>query len=324
MILTDYFRSNYDITWDYAKQCGVSHGVIRLPETKEFDLTNKSHWESVYKRFTDYGITPLIVEPMPNEVHDHIKAGDNLRDESIEKVQKMMPIMRELKVDTICFNWMAHIGWFRTRNDIEERGGALVTEFNAHDFQPKAGVGISEKELWDNYEYFLKAIMPTAEKYGIKLALHPDDPPVPKMGDVSRIMVSVDNIKKAIYAVYPSENLGLTMCQANFYIMGADVEKTIRDFAKKIFFVHFRNTTGTLKKFRETFHDNGDLDMAKLIRLYTELGINVPVRVDHVPTLKGEDTEVAGYAAQGRLFALGYLKGLLEAVNREPKNDKNL
>ena len=104
------------------------------------------------------------------------------------------------------------------------------------------------------------------------------------------------------------------MCQANFYIMGADVEKAITDFAKKIFFVHFRNTTGRLTHFRETFHDNGDLDMAKLLRLYTKLGIDVPIRVDHVPTLKGESTEVAGYAAMGRLFAIGYLKGLLEGI----------
>jgi mannonate dehydratase len=210
---------------------------------------------------------------------------------------------------------MAHIGWCRTSSDIIERGGATVTGFNIQDFKAKENVAISEKELWDNYEYFLKAVIPTAEKYGIKLALHPDDPPVPKLGDVSRIMVSVENIKKALYGIYPSENLGLTMCQANFYIMGADLEKTIREFAEKIFFVHFRNTTGSLKKFRETFHDNGDLDMAKLLCLYTSLGIDVPIRVDHVPTLKGEDTQVAGYAAQGRLFAIGYLKGLLEMLD---------
>ena len=127
MTLTDYFRSDYDVTWDYAKQSGVSHGVIRLPENKDFDLTDKAHWQTVYKRFTDYGITPLIVEPMPNEVHDHIKAGDHVRDESIEKVLKMLPIMRDLGFESICFNWMAHIGWLRTRNDIKERGGALVT-----------------------------------------------------------------------------------------------------------------------------------------------------------------------------------------------------
>ena len=314
MLLTDYFRSEPDVTWDYAKQSGVNHGVIRLPENKGFDLTDKSHWQTVHKRFTDYGITPVIVEPMPNEVHDHIKAGDELRDESIEKVLKMLPIMRDLGMESICFNWMAHIGWLRTRSDVVERGGAFVTEYDPADFQPKSGAHITAKQLWQNYEYFLKAVIPMAEKCGIKLALHPDDPPVPNLGDVSRIMINVENIKKAIYDIYPSEMLGLTMCQANFYIMGADVEKTIEDFAKKIFFVHFRNTTGTLKKFRETFHDNGDLDMAKLLRLYTKLGIDVPIRVDHVPTMKGENTEVAGYASMGRLFAIGYLKGLLEAI----------
>ena len=311
MILTDYFRSKKDITWDLALQCGVTHGVIRLPEDGGFDLTDKSHWQTVYDNFKNYGITPMIVEPMPNEVHDHIKAGDELRDESIEKVLKMMPIMRDFGIETICFNWMAHIGWLRTRSDIPERGGAFVTGYDPADFAGTDKV-ITEKQLWDNYEYFLKAVIPTAEKYGIKLALHPDDPPVKNLGGVSRIMISRDNIRKAIYDICPSEMLGITMCQANYFIMGEDVDDTIREFAKKIFFIHFRNTTGDINCFRETFHDNGELNMGHLIELYSSLGINVPIRVDHVPTLKGEDTEVAGYAALGRLFAIGYLKGLLE------------
>ena len=311
MILTDYFRSAKDITWDYAKQCGVNHGVIRLPETDTFDLTNASHWQTVYDNFTNYGITPLIVEPMPNSVHDHIKAGDDQRDESIEKVIKMLPIMRRLNIETICFNWMAHIGWLRTSSDIVERGGALVTGFDFNDFKP-TDASITAEQLWDNYKYFLDAVVPEAEKYDIKLALHPDDPPLPKLGDVSRIMISAKNIKKAIYDIHPSEILGVTMCQATFHMMGENVEQVIRDLADKIYFVHFRNAVGNKLKFRETFHDNGDLDMGKLILLYKELGLNVPVRVDHVPTLVGEDTKVAGYAAMGRLFAIGYLKGLLE------------
>lgn len=317
MILTDYFRSQKDVTWDYGKQLGVNHGVIRLPEDGKFDLTDKSHWQTVHKRFTDYGIKPIIIEPMPNEVHDHIKAGDEKRDQSIEKVLKMFPIMRELNIDTICFNWMAHIGWLRTKSDIIERGGATVTGFNLADFNKKEGVKITEEELWANYEYFLKAVIPSAEKYGIKLALHPDDPPLKKLGDVSRIMISVENIKKAIFDILPSKNLGITMCQATYYMMGADLEKTITELADKIMFIHFRNATGNKENFRETFHDNGDLNMAKLIRLYTDLKIDVPIRVDHVPTLIGEDTKVAGYASQGRLFAIGYLKGLLEATLNE-------
>ena len=313
MILTDYFRSDYDIIWDFAKQCGVEYGVIRLPETADFDLTNKSHWNTVHKKFTDYGIKPIIIEPMPNCVHDHIKAGDTLRDESIDKVIKMLPIMREFDIDTICFNWMAYIGWLRTKSDIVERGGANVSGFDFNDFKP-TDKAISEKELWDNYEYFLKAVIPEAEKYNIKLALHPDDPPLAKLGDVSRIMISGDNIKKAIYDIVPSEVLGVTMCQATYHMMGEDLYKIIPELKDKIFFVHFRNTTGNKLCFRETFHDNGELDMPDLIKLYTKLGINVPIRVDHVPLMAGEKQDVAGYTALGRLYAIGYLKGILETV----------
>ena len=109
MILTDYFKSEHDLTWDYAKQCGVEYGVIRLPEDDRFDICDYSHWKSVYKRFSDFGITPLVIEPMPNELHDPIKIGDEKRDACIEKVIKMMQYMNELDIRTICFNWMAYI-----------------------------------------------------------------------------------------------------------------------------------------------------------------------------------------------------------------------
>ncbi len=313
MILTDYFRSAKDLTWDIAKQSGVDKGVIRLPEDGTFDLTDKSHWQTVYDRFINYGIKPIIIEPMPNEVHDHIKAGDEKRDESIEKVIKMLPIMQHFGIDTICFNWMAHIGWLRTSSDYPERGGATVTGFDKNDFNP-TDKAISHEELWNNYEYFLKAVIPEAEKNEIKLALHPDDPPLPYLGNVGRIMTSYDSIKKAIYDICPSDMLGVTMCQANYYIMGEDLDKVITELRDKIFFIHFRNTKGTIESFRETFHDNGALDMAHLMKLYTNLGIDVPIRVDHVPTMKDENTNVAGYAAIGRYFAIGYLKGLLEGV----------
>lgn len=313
MILADYFRSTHDMTWDIARQCGVCHGVIRLPEDDDFDQTNPSHWRNVYKRFTDFGITPVVIEPMPNEVHDHIKAGDEKRDESIEKVIKMFPIMRELSIDTICFNWMAHIGWLRTSSHYPERGGALVTEFNMLDFKPTEAK-ITTHELWQNYEYFIKAVIHEAEKYGIKLALHPDDPPVPHLGEVERIMISKANIKRAVYDIVESDSLGITMCQANYYIMGEDLEKTIEEFANKIYLIHFRNTTGEPNHFRETFHDNGDIDMANLMKIYVRNGINVPIRVDHVPTMKGERSTLAGYDALGRMFAIGYLKGIIDAV----------
>lgn len=313
MLLTDYFRSEKDITWDYAVQCGVTHGVIRLPEDEQFDITDESHWLTVHKRFTDFGITPCVIEPMPNELHNSIKTAAPDRDSCIEKVIGMFPIMQKLNVSTICFNFMANIGWLRTNSHYPERGGAFVTEFNMSEFKEETNV-ITSDQLWDNYTYFIKAVIPEAEKYGIKLALHPDDPPVPSLSKTQRIFICKENIRKAVYDIVKSPSLGVTMCQATYHIMGEDLEKVITDFADKIYFVHFRNTTGRPEHFRETFHDNGDINMARIMRVYMENGIDVPIRVDHVPTMAGEDVNNPGYDAIGRLFAIGYLKGILDGL----------
>ena len=313
MLLTDYLRSERDTTWDIARQCGVRHGVIRLPEDGRFDYTALSHWQSICDRFTSFGFTPVMIEPMPNELHDHIKLGDEKRDEAIEKVIAMLPHMRAVGIEGICFNWMAHIGWLRTSSNHPERGGARVTEFNIADFK-ETDAAITTDALWENYRYFLKAVMPHAEKHGIRLALHPDDPPLPRLGKVARIMSSTDAIYRAVHDIYPSEQLGITMCQADFLMMDGDLEKTIARFADKIFFIHFRNVVGVPTHFRETFHDNGAIDMAKAMSIYEKHKIDVPIRVDHVPTLVGELSEHAGYDALGRLFAIGYLKGILDAV----------
>lgn len=314
MILSDYLRSARDSTWDIARQCGVVAATVRLPEEPEFDITDRSHWEAVHKRFCDYGFKPTVIEPMPNALHDHIKAGDAMRDECIEKVIGMFPIMERLGISTICFNFMAHIGWLRTSSCYPERGGARVTEFNLDDFGG-SDAAISHDELWKNYEYFINAAVPEAERYGIRLALHPDDPPLPYLDKVGRIFTSRENIRRAIYGVRKSSSLGLTLCQANFHIMGENLNDVAEEFKKEIFFIHFRNTKGVPTHFRETFHDNGDIEMAKIMRHYMRLGINVPVRVDHVPTLVGERSELAGYDALGRLYAIGYLKGILEALD---------
>lgn len=311
MLLTDYLRAEPDLTWQLALQSGVKHGVIRLPEDDAFDPTDASHVKAVTDRFLAHGITPVIVEPLPNALHDHIKLGDEKRDECIEKFIKLMENLRETTVDTVCFNFMAHYGWTRTSKDLPERGGARVTGFSLDDFQPD-GFTISTEKMWENYEYFIRAAIPYAEKYGIKLALHPDDPPLPNFGGVARIFTSFDNIRRGV-SIVDSPNLGVTFCQACYHLMGADLEEAISILANKIFFIHFRNVRGEKTHFSETFHDNGDLPMAKLMGTYKAAGIDVPIRVDHVPTLAHESIEQAGYDALGRLFAIGYLKGILES-----------
>ena len=315
MILTDYYRSKPDLTWKIGQQLGVKYGVIRLPDDRAFDPADRTHWLPIYKRYGEYGIKPIVIEPMPNCLHDHIKAGDDKRDECIEKVLQMFPIMDELDIRTICFNWMTYVGWTRTKNDITERGGALVTGFSNEEYIPSSK-GISAEQLWDNYEYFLRAVLSEAERYGIRLALHPDDPPISKLGNVSRIMISYNNIRHAIRDIVDSPNLGVTFCQAVYYLMGEDLFKIIPELADKIMFIHFRNVTGDKYHFHETFHDNGALNMPQLLKLYYDLGLNVPIRVDHVPTMVGDTMSNPGYSAYGRLYAIGYLKGILETLEK--------
>jgi mannonate dehydratase len=107
---------------------------------------------------------------------------------------------------------------------------------------------------------------------------------------------------------------GITFCQGNFALLTDDLPAAIRHFGPKIFFVHFRDVRGTPAHFVETFHDDGPTDMLACLRTYHEIGFDGPLRPDHVPALEGETNESAGYATLGRLFAIGYIKGLEEAI----------
>lgn len=314
MILTDYFLSEPSLAWQLAKQVGVRHAVVRLPEDQAFDMTDPAHIRAVAERFKAAGLRPLVVEPMPNSVHDHIKRADALRDASIEKVLQMIPLLAENGFTTICMNFMAEIGWLRTTSVYPERGGAHVTGFDLRDVSVDPALSISADALWANLQYFLDAVVPQAERYGIRLAIHPDDPPLAKIGNVSRILISREAMQKAI-DLHKSDYLGITMCQANFAAMGEDVYECIEHFGKqgKIFFVHFRDIAGTKECFHETFHDNGQTDMARAIRCYRDAHCTAPIRVDHVPTMAGEENGRPGYETVGRLYAIGYLRGLMDA-----------
>ena len=180
------------------------------------------------------------------------------------------------------------------------------------------GGEISEEKLWENLEYFLKKIIPVAEKAGVKLAMHPDDPPLSPIRGMGRIMRSVENYQRLI-DMYPSEVNGITLCQGNFTLMTDDLPSVIRHFGKqgKIFFVHFRDVRGTPESFVETFHDEGKTDMAACMRAYRDIGFDGVLRPDHVPTMEGDSNDNPAYSSIGRLFAIGYIKGLRQAVYSE-------
>ncbi len=316
MILTDIFRPEPDLQWDLAAQLGVRNAVIRLPEDPAFDYTDPAMMKAFFDRFRERGFRPLVIEPMPNRLHDHIKRADEQRKECIETVKKMIPILKENGIETICTNFVVEVGWYRTSATLPERGGALVTEFNIEDVDIDPSLRVKKEEVWERLEYFLKEVMPVCEQYDVNIALHPDDPPVERLGNLERILISKNNIQKAL-DLYPSRNLGVTMCQANYLAMGEDVFECIRHFGsqKKLFFVHFRDIAGSKEHFHETFHDNGPTDMAECLKVYKEAGFEGPIRIDHVPTMAGESNSNPGYQDYGRLYAIGYLRGLCEGLD---------
>ena len=221
--------------------------------------------------------------------------------------------MGKLDIPFLCYNFMVGIGWFRNRI-VKERGGALSSAFDLDDIlrDEDERCVIDSETVWNNYRYFIERILPVAEESGVRLGLHPDDPPIPSLKGYGRIFHNADGVRQAL-SLSNSPAHGLTFCQANYLAMDENIPKLIREWKDRIGFVHFRDISGTAMSFAETFHDNGPHDMVELVRVYREVGFAGPVRTDHAPSMDGED-ESTGYETLGHLFALGYLKGLIDAT----------
>ena len=143
--------------------------------------------------------------------------------------------------------------------------------------------------------------------------MHPDDPPTSLMGGLQRIMSSVEDYDWLL-AVNPSKANGITYCIGCFAELGCNLEGLIDRWSDRIHFVHFRNISGCLDDFVETFPDDGDVDLLSVLRKLNEVGYTGCIRPDHAPKLSGEHVEIEGYGFQGHIFTAGYLRGLLAAI----------
>lgn len=319
MKLAEVLGTHETPMWSLCKQMGVDCAVAGLPREsdgmKPWDYVNLLRMK---QRFENFGFRVEVIEARPPA--NRIKLGLPGRDEEIATVQELIRNMGALGIPVWCYDFMAEFNWFRTSTSTRTRGGALVSSYD-HSLMKDApfteNAPISEDQLWTNLEYYLKAIVPVAEEAGVKLALHPDDPPISPIRGVSRILTSADALHRAINLV-PSEMSGITLCQGTLATAGDDIPATISRFANqgKLFFVHFRDVRGTAEKFEETFHDDGKTDMLEAMMTYAKVGFDGPARPDHVPTMTGENNDNPGYESLGRLFAIGYIRGLMEAAYR--------
>ncbi|WP_241768320.1 mannonate dehydratase [Haloferax sp. ATB1] len=303
-----------DRRWTLAKQLGVESAVVRFWGVDDW-------WEyetllETRNRFADHGFSLDVVEDRPPM--ERTVLGQEGRDEEIETVKRLLRNMGRLGIDVYCWVWTENpVGVIRTSDSIPDRGDSLVTGYD-HEWLERAedhpAAGITEEELWDNLQYFLDEVVPVAEEAGVKMALHPDDPPVEELRGVPRLVTSLERYERVL-ELHESPNHGVTFCQGNFAAMGEDVPSAIRRLGAQIHFVHFRDVEGTPESFVETWHDDGPTDMAAAMEAYQDIGFDGAIRPDHVPKMLGEEDRAeahAGYTDMGRLFAIGYMKGLIE------------
>ena len=310
--------------WTLARQVGVNYAITKAtPELSGRPAPyNFEALKSIKNDFNEAGFQLYGLEGDQFDMSP-LKLGLPNRDQWIENYCQMIRNMAQLEIRLLCYNFMASIGWMRTRVDVPERGGALTSEFDFNVVKDKLlpeELRISEESLWKNLYYFLDAVLPVAEECGVKMALHPDDPPISPFLGVGRILTSAAAFDTVI-AKYPSSVNTIAFCQATFKTMGEDIKAISKKWLaqKRISFIHLRDVEGDKYKFRETFHDNGPTPMAEILKYYYDNGFEGLIRPDHVPAMFGETLNhfsggiSAGYEMLGNVFATGYIKGICES-----------
>ncbi len=302
-----------------AAQVGVTDIVTVYPGLELGTLVE------IRRRVESFGMRLRVVErhvPTLDFIH-----GTPNRDQQIADFKCLIRNMGEAGVPVLCYSWMPDDDWQRTDLRAAERGGALVTAFDMREpgtfrsltgFDYRAETPTSAERLWDNLEHFLNEVIPVAEASGVKLAMHPDDPPIAMLHGQARILSTPEAFERLVRLVDSPSN-GICFCQGSFASSAEEynIPDLIHRLAPHISFAHFRDVVGSVPYFRESFQDNGKTDMVACMRAYHDAGVSCPIRPDHVPTLVGESNETPGYHLLGRLWAVGYMRGMMEAVGIE-------
>lgn len=326
----------------FARQIGVRGVQFNTP-----DLPGDRRWEpsdvcALVDRVTAAGLVVEAIENIPNHFYDRAMVGAPGRDQQIEDVCSTIRALGRAGVPILGMNWMPQSVW-RTSLGPAGRGGARVSEYEhaiasdearrdevwiarrdrrvadakdswrRGDFVPIPAGDTSEQGMWANYEYFVRAVIPTAEEAGVTIAFHPDDPPVESLHSVARILRSVDALVQAA-TIVDSPRLASELCLGTVSEMGGEtaVLDAVRRLGAldKIAYVHLRDVRGTVPAFAETFLGEGNFAPLRVVRALREAGFDGFILDDHTPALTGDDP----YGYRGRAHALGYIHGLIEAT----------
>lgn len=355
MIMTlRWFGSSFDsVTLKQIRQIpGVKGVITTLYGSKVGEAWRDEEVKNIKKEVEDAGLKIYGIESV--NIHDDIKIGLSSRDKYIENYIKTLEVLGKNEINLVCYNFMPVFDW--TRSDLAKvrPDGSTVLSYdqeiiekidpqkmfeqidsNSNGFvlpgwEPdrlsrlkelfEMYKGVDDEKLFENLKYFLSAVMPTCEKYNIKMAIHPDDPAWPVFG-LSRIIVNKENILRMVNSVNSSCN-GVTLCAGS---LGSnpknDIPDIIRSLKDKIFFAHVRNLEHTAPgKFQEAAHlsSDGSMDMFAIMKAFYDIGFEGPFRPDHGRAI-WDEVSMPGYGLYDRALGAVYLQGLWEAIDKMNK-----
>ncbi len=322
----------------FAHQLGIGGVQLHAPA----DLPGEEGYWSVAElrslraRCESAGLTVDGLENVPASNFSKVQRGEPGRDEQIENYRRTLRHMAQAGIFLLGYNFLPTYVW-RTDMNAAGRGGADVTAFDltaagggnalaGYKLTPGGELSgpIDAGQMWANHKYFLDAVLPVAEEVGVRLALHPDDPPVDTpLGGAARIFTSPASLVGAYRQAAGSPAWGVDLCLGTVSEMGGEkaINEVIDFFGPKgrICYVHFRDVQGVVPSFRECFLGEGNFDPAAVIRRLAAAGFDGFLIDDHVPSMVGDpgtwgDVSTAAYCSRGRAYAIGYLQGLLKAL----------
>jgi mannonate dehydratase len=335
-IAVGQFNELTDSMLRFAAQIGATGVQMNTPK-----LPGDSHWtekdlRDLVSRTEAAGLQLEAIENVPVHFYDKVMLGQPGREEQMQNYCRTIRAIGAAGIPILGYHFMPNSVW-RTEKLAPGRGGAGCTKFDMavvdsvgdagelRQFLPtslgrqsampvyeKNGPVVTEEQMWDNYRYFIDAALPVAEEAGVRLALHPDDPPVPMLGGVARLFYRPEGFKRAWQLSNNSPAWGLDLCLGCCSEMvggRANVREMIEFFGPKgrIFYVHFRDVQGTVPNFQECFIGEGNYDPAEAMLVLHKNGFDGFLLDDHVPQMEGD----SDWNHRGRAHAIGYMQGLL-------------
>ncbi|MDQ0871820.1 mannonate dehydratase [Paenibacillus sp. V4I3] len=357
MVFRWYGEGNDPIPPRHIKQIPGVEGIVwALHDIPAGEVWPVERIHEVKKQAGQYGFHIEVVESV--NIHEDIKQGLPTRDRYIENYKQTIRNLAQVGVKVICYNFMPVFDWVRTDlyKELEDGSTALFYEkakvddmdpmelvskiagnpnFTMPGWEPErlkylselfeAYKGIDEEKLWENLQYFLEQIIPVAEDYDIKMAIHPDDPPWSIFG-LPRIMTNANNFRRLLRMVDSPYN-GLTLCSGSLGANPANnIPAMVREFGDRIPFAHIRNVRVYENgDFIETSHraQDGTVDICEIVKAYHEIGFTGYARPDHGRHIFDEACR-PGYGLYDRALGIMYLWGIWDSLERSRREEAHV